>query len=138
VTTRRAGTAAGDAAELAARLARNGALGGGLIVGSLAIGVVGYHADGRSRLDRRAPERLHDPDGHGPVDELRTDGAKLFASFYALFSGVAFLTIVAVLMAPLVHRFLHRFTSSWRTRTTTANSGAALPSVRGGPVEPSA
>ena len=47
--------------------------------------------------------------GMGPVDQMTTVGAKLFASFYALFSGVAFLTIVAVLLAPAVHRFLHRF-----------------------------
>lgn len=47
--------------------------------------------------------------GMGPVDPMTTTGAKLFASFYALFSGVAFLTIVAVLFAPVVHRFLHRF-----------------------------
>lgn len=47
--------------------------------------------------------------GMGPVDQMTSVGAKLFASFYALFSGVAFLTIVAVLLAPAVHRFLHRF-----------------------------
>jgi hypothetical protein len=47
--------------------------------------------------------------GMGPVDQLQTNEAKIFASLYALFSGVAFLTIVAILMAPLVHRFLHRF-----------------------------
>ena len=47
--------------------------------------------------------------GMGPVDPLHTDGAKLFATFYSLFSGVAFLTIVGVMLAPLVHRFLHRF-----------------------------
>ena len=40
---------------------------------------------------------------------MTTTPGKLFASFYALFSGVAFLTIVAVLLAPVVHRFLHRF-----------------------------
>jgi len=47
--------------------------------------------------------------GMGPVDQMTSVGAKLFASFYALFSGVAFLTSVAVLLAPAVHRFLHRF-----------------------------
>ena len=47
--------------------------------------------------------------GMGPVDRLHAVPGKLFESFYALFSGVAFLTIVAVVMAPLVHRFLHRF-----------------------------
>ena len=47
--------------------------------------------------------------GMGPVDRAETDGAKLFASFYAIYSGVAFLTSVAVLFAPVLHRFLHKF-----------------------------
>jgi hypothetical protein len=46
--------------------------------------------------------------GMGPVDPLSTDGAKIFASFYALFSGLAFIGIVSVLLAPFVHRMLHR------------------------------
>ncbi len=45
--------------------------------------------------------------GMGPVDQMPSDAAKLFASFYALYGGVAFLTTSAVLLAPLVHRFLH-------------------------------
>jgi hypothetical protein len=47
--------------------------------------------------------------GMGPVDMLTDDSAKLFASFYSLFSGITFLTTVAVLFAPIVHRFFHRF-----------------------------
>ncbi|PYS93436.1 MAG: hypothetical protein DMF50_13525 [Acidobacteria bacterium] len=47
--------------------------------------------------------------GMGPVDPMITTSAKLFASFYALFSGVAFITTMGILLAPLVHRFLHRF-----------------------------
>ncbi len=47
--------------------------------------------------------------GMGPVDRMATPAAKLFASFYALFSGVAFLTSVGVLLAPVFHRFIHRF-----------------------------
>jgi len=47
--------------------------------------------------------------GMGPVDFAKTDGAKIFASFYALYSGVAFLTSVAVIFAPILHRFLHKF-----------------------------
>ena len=46
--------------------------------------------------------------GMGPVAVLKTSGAKIFASFYALFSGVAFLTTTAVLFAPIVHRFIHK------------------------------
>ena len=45
--------------------------------------------------------------GMGPIDSMNNDAAKWFASFYAIFSGVAFLSIVAVFLSPLVHRFLH-------------------------------
>lgn len=47
--------------------------------------------------------------GMGPIDAAPTDGAKIFASIYAIYSGVAFLTIVAVVFAPVLHRFLHKF-----------------------------
>jgi hypothetical protein len=46
--------------------------------------------------------------GMGPVDPLATNAAKIFASVYALFSGLAFIGIVSVLLAPFVHRMLHR------------------------------
>lgn len=45
--------------------------------------------------------------GMGPVGELPDDSAKIFASFYALYSGIALLTTVGVVLAPLVHRLLH-------------------------------
>jgi hypothetical protein len=47
--------------------------------------------------------------GMGPVDPLRQDAAKYFASFYALFSGITFLSTVVVLVAPIVHRVMHKF-----------------------------
>ncbi len=43
----------------------------------------------------------------GPVAELKTKAAELFSSFYALYSGVAFLIITAVFFAPIIHRLLH-------------------------------
>src|SRR2546426_5351766 len=46
--------------------------------------------------------------GEGPVDPMRTATAKLFASFYALFSGVVFLAIWSILVVPVAHRLLHR------------------------------
>ncbi|HEV8336660.1 MAG TPA: hypothetical protein VGR67_09605 [Candidatus Polarisedimenticolia bacterium] len=91
------------------RVFRSVLLSAGLISGSLGIGVLGYHfcAD-LAWMDALLNASMI-LTGMGPVDPLRTAGAKLFASAYALFSGVAFLSIVAVLMAPVVHRFLHRF-----------------------------
>jgi hypothetical protein len=47
--------------------------------------------------------------GMSPVNEPHTVAGKLFASFYALFSGVVFITAVALLLAPVFHRFLHKF-----------------------------
>lgn len=82
---------------------------GGLVTGSLGLGVLGYHLLGRlSWLDALVNASMI-LTGMGPVGENKTVAGKLFAAFYALFSGVAFLTIIAVLLAPVVHRFLHRF-----------------------------
>jgi hypothetical protein len=47
--------------------------------------------------------------GMGPVDPMQTIGAKLFASFYALFSGIVFITTAGVILSPMVHRILHAF-----------------------------
>jgi len=46
--------------------------------------------------------------GMGPVDALKTDGAKIFASFYALFSGLVFIGLLGLLLAPFIHRVLHK------------------------------
>jgi len=45
----------------------------------------------------------------GPIDPTPTTAGRIWASFYALFSGVAFITIVGVIFAPVFHRFLHKF-----------------------------
>ncbi|MGZ8460561.1 MAG: hypothetical protein ACXWW2_09040 [Candidatus Deferrimicrobiaceae bacterium] len=47
--------------------------------------------------------------GMGPVAELHTTAGKLFASFYALFSGLVFITVSGLILAPVIHRFLHKF-----------------------------
>ena len=81
----------------------------GLIIGSLFIGILGYHTlEGLPWIDALLNAAMI-LGGMGPVNELHTDAGKLFAAIYALFSGVVFLMAVAVLLAPIVHRFLHRF-----------------------------
>lgn len=76
---------------------------------SLSLGMAGYHwLCGLSWIDALLNASMI-LTGMGPVDPMKTEVAKLFASFYAIFSGVAFLTIVAVILAPVVHRFLHKF-----------------------------
>jgi hypothetical protein len=47
--------------------------------------------------------------GMGPVDRLSTTGAKLFASAYALVSGLVFIAIMGIVLSPIVHRVLHKF-----------------------------
>lgn len=68
----------------------------------------GYHAtEGLSWIDALLNASMI-LGGMGPVSEIRTTAGKLFASAYALFSGVLFLAVAGVLLAPLVHRMLHR------------------------------
>ncbi len=80
-----------------------------IIVLSLAIGVVGYHVtEGLSWIDSLLNASML-LGGMGPVDPLHTVAGKLFASFYALFSGVVVLVAVGVLIAPVFHRLMHSF-----------------------------
>ena len=81
----------------------------GIVAISWGIGIMGYHwFEGLSWIDSTVNAAMI-LGGIGPVNQLYTNAGKLFASFYALFSGIVFLVAVAVLLAPLVHRFLHRF-----------------------------
>ncbi len=81
----------------------------GLVIVSLGIGSFGYHeTEGLPWIDAVLNASMI-LTGMGPVNELHTMAAKLFATLYALYSGVAFLTMAAVLFAPVIHRFLHKF-----------------------------
>src|SRR2546430_1137081 len=81
-----------------------------LVVSSaLGIGVAGYHYLARlSWIDSLLNASMI-LGGMGPVDILHSRGAKLFASGYALFSGLVFIGVASLLVAPFVHRLLHRF-----------------------------
>lgn len=80
-----------------------------VLVFSLGIGVVGYH----HYFQLAWVDSLYNASliltGMGPVDKAPDNAAKVFASFYSIYSGVAFLTSVAVIFSPVVHRFLHKF-----------------------------
>lgn len=76
---------------------------------SLAIGVLGYHQFGHLGWVDSLLNAAFILTGMGPVDPLHTVAGKLFASAYAIFSGIAFLSTIGILMTPLAHRFLHRF-----------------------------
>ncbi len=89
------------------RLLRNAFIAAVLVFVALAIGVLGYHhLEGLSWLDSLLDASMI-LGGMGPVHPIQTDAGKLFASFYALFSGIVFLTMATLLVAPVYHRLLH-------------------------------
>ena len=93
----------------ARRLALNGLVGALLLAFSLAVGMLGYHfLEHLSWIDSLLNAAMI-LGGMGPVNPLQTEAGKLFASFYAIYSGVILLASVGILIAPIFHRFLHHF-----------------------------
>jgi hypothetical protein len=81
-----------------------------LIIGfSLTLGTFGYHyTEGLGWVDSLLNASMI-LTGMGPPDRMQTTPGKLFSVFYCLYSGLAFLSLVAILIAPIYHRFLHHF-----------------------------
>ena len=91
------------------RLIVNILWGTGIVFISLLIGILGYHfTENLGWLDSLLNASMI-LTGMGPVNPMITTTGKLFASFYAIFSGVVFLTTIAFVLAPVAHRFLHKF-----------------------------
>jgi hypothetical protein len=91
------------------RLARGFATSTGIVVLSLGLGILGYHLfGGLPWLDALLNAAMILA-GEGPVDPMRTTAAKAFATGYALFSGVVFISVAGILIAPAAHYLLHRF-----------------------------
>lgn len=91
------------------RVARSGLAALTAVVVSLFVGMVGYHwTEGMPWIDAFVNAAMI-LSGMGPVGDLHTVGGKVFAGCYALYSGLALITIAAILLAPVAHRFLHRF-----------------------------
>ena len=81
----------------------------GIVIGSLAIGVLGYHyLENLTWIDALLNSAML-LGGMGPVNPLYTVVGKLFASFYALFAGLVFLVVTSILFAPVFHRLIHHF-----------------------------
>lgn len=74
---------------------------------SLGIGFFGYHYIGNLEWIDSLYNASMIITGMGPVDEMKNDMSKLFASFYAIFSGVVFLSTVAIFFSPFGHRLMH-------------------------------
>ena len=76
---------------------------------SLSIGMLGYHYfAGLGWVDSFLNASMI-LTGMGPIDPMEDEASKIFAGCYALFSGIAFLSIVAVLFTPILHRLFHLF-----------------------------
>ena len=95
--------------EFLFRVLRHGLLAIGIVFAALGIGILGYHwFEGMPWIDALLNASMI-LGGMGPVNSLNTDRGKLFASAYALFSGVVFIGVMGVILAPFAHRLLHRF-----------------------------
>ena len=84
-------------------------LGMAIIATSLGVGMAGYcYFEEMTWIDAFANASMI-LSGMGPLEPLKTRGGKLFAGFYALYSGLALIAIAAMVLAPVFKRFLHRF-----------------------------
>jgi hypothetical protein len=95
-------------ADFIRRVALQSVIAGALLIIPLIVGIVGYMvlAD-LSPVDAFLNASMI-LGGMGPVDPLPNDGAKIFAGLYALFAGIFFLVVAGVVLAPILHRVLHR------------------------------
>ena len=91
------------------RVLRHAAAAAALVLVSVAVGMAGYeHFEGLPWRDAFLNTAMI-AGGMGPVDAPRTDGGKVFAGLYALYSGLVFIATAALLLAPVVHRVMHKF-----------------------------
>jgi hypothetical protein len=95
--------------EFAWRYLRWGSVGAAILIVSLAYGVCGYHfLEHIPWIDSLLNASMI-LGGMGPVDTLHTTAGKLFASFYALYSGLLLISLTGMMLTPMVHRFMHKF-----------------------------
>jgi hypothetical protein len=91
------------------RLVRHAAMGIAIIFVSLGLGMIGYHTLEKLPWIDAFLNSAMILSGMGPVASMQTDAGKLFAGCFALYSGIALVTILAIIFAPVIHRFLHKF-----------------------------
>lgn len=95
--------------EFLRRMARSAALGAVLILVSLLVGIFGYHFIGGLPWMDAFLDAAMILSGMGPLSQLHSDAAKLFAGIYAIYCGIALIGTTAIIFAPAVHRALHKF-----------------------------
>ena len=94
--------------KLAQHLSMNTSIGILLIAAALVIGMLGYHGFERMSWTDSFLNASMILSGMGPATTLTTSAGKLFAGFYALFSGLAFIAIVVILLSPIIHEFFRK------------------------------
>jgi membrane protein YdbS with pleckstrin-like domain len=80
-----------------------------LILVALMIGIAGYHFIAGFNWVDSLLEASMILGGMGPIKELPGETAKVFASIYALFSGIVFIGVMGLILSPVVHRIMHKF-----------------------------
>ena len=93
--------------QFAGRMARHLAFAGTLVVVSLVVGMIGYMTLGEMRWVDAFLNSCMLLGGMGPVGDLPSDAAKVFAGCYALYAGLVFIASATILIAPVAHRVLH-------------------------------
>ena len=95
--------------EFIRRLGWSVAAGGVLITFSLSLGMLGYHfLNGLPWLDAFLDAAMI-LSGMGPVSPMHSSAAKLFAGCYAIYCGITLIATIGVILAPVIHRALHKF-----------------------------
>ena len=79
------------------------------IIIALFVGMYGYHFFEKMSWTDAFVNASMILSGMGPLGNLTTEGGKLFAGFYALFSGLFFILILGIIYAPILHRFIHKY-----------------------------
>ena len=96
-------------AKVVRRVVKSLVVAGTILAAALAVGTFGYHYLGELPWIDAVLNASMILTGMGPVDPMRSSGAKLFAAAYALFSGLVFITTMAIALVPVFHRLLHKF-----------------------------
>ncbi len=91
------------------RVAKHFGMAAGIVGVSLVIGVIGYHTLGPMPWLDALLEASMILGGEGPIEVMGNPNVKIFASCYALFSGLILLSTVGIVLAPWLHRMLHKF-----------------------------
>ncbi len=91
------------------RLLLFGAIASGVMSAALGMGVCGYHYFGKLAWIDALLNAAMILGGMGPVDKVESVEGKLFATFYALFSGLVFVASFSIIVTPVAHRVLHKF-----------------------------